>query len=346
MSRSAAWLLVLLLFGVFAGAVAFVLRARAESGKGMPPYSTFNQGRYRGAFEAGHVLRDAGFQTVPLTRPVQDTPAAGLLILVQPMEDDAPDPYANRPGARKNDPEAQAEAADARAMLGWVERGNTLLVLSKRTTAVHRELGVKPTPESFEAKYVPVQLDPDLDPSYGYGHGIRSLSVGSRSTLTERPGVLPLWRVDDGLGAAVVRRGQGRVILVADPSLATYDGLWATDGRSERRDDNLMFLVNVAAMYGRDKTVYFDEYHHGFQSGGGIWGYLHQQGQLWMLMPLALALGAGLWTWAVRLGPATPTPTTAEADAVDYASALARLYRQRDGGRRRLARTLAADLSP
>ena len=43
--------------------------------------------------------------------------------------------------------------------------------------------------------------------------------------------------------------------------------------------------------------------------------------------------------WAVRLGPAMPTPRTSETDAVDYASALARLYQQA-GARRRLARTL------
>src|SRR5207302_1296976 len=56
--------------------------------------------------------------------------------------------------------------------------------------------------------------------------------------------------------------------------------------------------------------------------------------------PLFLALGAWVWTWAVRLGPPAATPTTTEADAVDYASALARLYQQA-GARRRLARTLA-----
>ena len=90
----------------------------------------------------------------------------------------------------------------------------------------------------------------------------------------------------------------------------------------------------------RDGKVYFDEYHHGFQAGGGFWGYLRYHGQHLMLVPLLLAIGAALWMGAVRLGPATPTPRTSETDAVDYASALARLYQQA-GARRRLARTLA-----
>jgi hypothetical protein len=93
-------------------------------------------------------------------------------------------------------------------------------------------------------------------------------------------------------------------------------------------------------LHARDGKVYFDEYHHGFQSGGGFWGYLRYHGQHLLLAPLFLAIGAALWMWAVRLGPATPTPQTSETDAVDYASALARLYQQA-GARRRLARTLA-----
>ncbi len=152
---------------------------------------------------------------------------------------------------------------------------------------------------------------------------------------------MPLWSVGGRPGAMVVRHGEGRVILVADPSLATYNGLWdATTSPPTLRDDNVLFLVNVAAMNAEDGKVYFDEYHHGFQSGGGFWGYLRYHGEHLLLLPLFLAAGAGLWLWAVRLGPATPTPRTSETDAVDYASALARLYRQA-GARRRLARTLA-----
>ncbi len=194
-------------------------------------------------------------------------------------------------------------------------------------------------------KFISVALDPDLDPSFGYLRDIHTLSVGSRSTLPPRAGALPLWWIGNGQdrapGALVLRQGKGRVIVVADPSLATYSGLWdRKDGSATLRDDNVWFLVNVATLDARDGKVYFDEYHHGFQSGGGLWGYLRYHGQALLLAPLFLVVAAAVWTAAVRLGPATPTPHTSEADAVDYASALARLYRQA-GARRRLARTLA-----
>lgn len=331
MSRPLAWVLVVLLFGVFASAVGFVLRERAAAGKGMPPYSIYSHDARRGAAEAAYVLQRAGWTPVALTRRVQYTPARGLLILVQPEEEDDADEM------------GVVDDNDAVAMLHWVERGNTLLVLSKKATGIHRALNVVPTEDATAEKqqFVRVHLDPELRSSFGYLRDIHTLSVGGKSILPARAGALPLWSINDMPGALVLRRGQGRVILVAAPSLATYNGLWERkDDQETLRDDNVLFLVNAAMLHARDGKVYFDEYHHGFQSGGGFWGYLRYHGQHLLLVPLFLAIGAALWMWAVRLGPATPTPQTSETDAVDYASALARLYQQA-GARRRLARTLA-----
>jgi hypothetical protein len=332
MSRPLAWVLVVLSLGVFVAAAGYVLRVRADAGKGMPPYSIYSHDARRGAAEAAYVLRRAGWAPIALTRPVQYTQAAGLLVLVQPEEDE-----------ETQDEGGPVTDGDATAMLRWVEQGNTLLVLSKKATGVHRVLDLPPTEDATTEKqrFIKVALDSDLDSSSGYLRDIHSLSVGSESTLPTRAGSLPLWWVGDKPGAMVLRRGKGRVILVADPSPATYNGLWErNDGQETLRDDNVWFLVNVAAMDARDGKVYFDEYHHGFQSGGGLWGYLRYHGQHLLLLPLFLAVGAAVWMWAVRLGPAAPTPRTSEADAVDYASALARLYQQA-GARRRLARTLA-----
>jgi hypothetical protein len=332
MSRPLAWLLVVLLFGVFASAVGFVLRERAAAGKGMPPYSIYSHDARRGAAEAAYVLQRAGWTPVALTRPVQYTPARGLLILVQPEEDEDAE-----------DADGGVRDVDAAAMLHWVERGNTLLVLSKNATGVHRALNVTPTEDATGEKqqFVRVRLDTELGSSFGYLRDIHTLSAAGKSVLPAREGALPLWWVGGAPGALVLRRGEGRVILAAAPSLATYNGLWERKDEQETlRDDNVLFLVNVALLHARDGKVYFDEYHHGFQSGGGFWGYLRYHGQAVMLVPLFLALAAALWMSAVRLGPATPTPRTSETDAVDYASALARLYQQA-GARRRLARTLA-----
>jgi hypothetical protein len=60
------------------------------------------------------------------------------------------------------------------------------------------------------------------------------------------------------------------------------------------------------------------------------------------VLQLLLVAAVALWGAAVRLGPAVPSPPGGGADAVDYASAVARIYRGA-GARRLLARSLLRD---
>jgi hypothetical protein len=321
MTRFTCWILIVLLLGGFAAVTGYLLRERRLAGRDMPAYSVYSEAS-DGLGEAGQVLRRLGWTPVAVTRPMQSAQHRGLLILAEP------------PSGRLFGDDALSEN-DVRALLGWVEQGNTLWLLGRKNTALHRALHVtvledaKHNEDAFHAV--------DLDAAGGYTEGIAHLSVGSRATLQAPGGSLPLWWLGDQPGAVLLRHEKGHVLIVADARLLTREGLVRSDG--EPRDDNVVFLANVASMAARDGKVYFDEYHHGVRSGGGFWGYLEYHGErATPLLVLLLLLVAG-WTWAVRLGPAVPTPKTASADAVDYASALARLY-QKTGTRRLLARTL------
>jgi hypothetical protein len=325
MSRFAAWSLVLLLFAAFAGAAAYALRAGVTRGRGLPPYSVYAETR-DGLSEAAHALRGLGWSPVAVTRPIQHTPHRGLLVLVEPAG-----------GGLLVEAGGLVEG-EAAALLHWVEEGNTLLLASRGTTALHRavETLVVEPPREDDELFTPVDLGKG-SAATPYTEGMRRLSVRERGWLQARD-ALPLWEVEPGRpGAAVVGRGRGRVILVASPSLLTRQGLVLGD---DWRDDNLLFLVNVCALHARDGTVYFDEYHHGLHSGGGFWAYLGYHGRRLALGPLVLAVAVAVWSRAVRLGPAVPTPRPPSADAVEYASALGRIYR-RAGARRLLGRTLA-----
>jgi hypothetical protein len=316
MPRSAYWFLCLLLFGVFGVAVAYVLRERIAAGKGLPPFSVYND-EADGLREAYSVLKQLGYHPVPLTRPIQNTRHRGLLILVEPQKS----------GVMPGDSDALAEA-EAKSVLHWVEQGNTLLLSARHTTPLHRELHVAVTAPGEDVPESPAAAE--VAEAGGYTAQIDSLSSDRFTTLQAHDG-LPLWQVDGKTGAVLLRRGAGRVIVVADPTLLTARGLG--------RDDNVMFLVNVARLDSRDGVVYFDEYHHGFRSTGGFWGYLGYHGAQLALVPILLVVLAAAWHTMLRLGPATPTPPASQADAVDYASALARLY-QKAGARRLLGRAL------
>jgi hypothetical protein len=323
MMRFACWFAVVLLLDAFGVVTAHLLRERILAGRDMPAFSVYSEAD-DGLGEAAHVLRRLGWTPVAVTRPVQPSQQSGLLILTEPP----------RRGLFGGDGDSVSEG-DARALVRWVEQGNTLLLMSGKNTPVHQALGVivnegdRRNEDSFTAV--------DLGAAGGYTEGIERLSVGSRATLRTHGGGLPLWWLGDRAGAVLLRRKRGRVLVVADPRLLTREGLVRSDG--EPRDDNVVFLANVAAREARGGKVYFDEYHHGLHSGGGFWSYLGYHGERATPILVLAVLAVAGWTWAVRLGPAVPAPSPSGADAVDYASALARLY-QRTGARRLLARTL------
>src|SRR5437868_3193300 len=127
MTRLWSWLLVLLLLGAFVGAVAYALAARAAAGRGMPEHSVYSEGP-DGLAEAARFLRRAGWEPVAVTRPVQSARYRGLLILVEPG---APSMLGTDYGL----PEG-----DARALLHWVEAGNTLLYCGRHASGLHRVL--------------------------------------------------------------------------------------------------------------------------------------------------------------------------------------------------------------
>jgi hypothetical protein len=169
----------------------------------------------------------------------------------------------------------------------------------------------------------------------GYTDRIDHLLVRGNDSVEASAG-LPIWWLGDRPGALLLRHGKGRALLVADPSLLTLPGLRRGNA------DNALFTVNVVAMHARDRRVYFDEYHHGLRSGGGFWGYLHYHDEEWALGAVVLAATIATWSVAVRLGKPEPRLLGSRADAVDYASAVSRIY-QRASARHLLAQALGRD---
>ncbi len=316
MSRLVPWLLAAVLLGVFVAAAGYALWSRVAAGKDLPAFSIYSE-EAEGLASAGRFFRDAGWEPVALTRPVQPTRHRGLLILAEPLLT-SPIP------GQEDLPEG-----DVAVLLRWVEEGNTLLLCGRRLTALHRRLGADVSGD--EAANAANVVTVELGDAGRLTEGVQRLVVEGRGTVSA-PAGLPLWWVGPEPGAVLVRHGKGRVLVLADPSLLTRRGL--------RREDNPVFLYNLAALYARGGQVYFDEYHHGLRSSGGFWGYLQYHDQQWTLLPILVVVALAGWRLAVRLGPAVPTPRPAHADAVDYASAVARIY-QRAGARRLMGRVVA-----
>jgi hypothetical protein len=327
MRRSRYWLLVLLLFVLLGAAAYYALRSRLDAGKGLPEYSVFSD-EENGLATAAQVLRGMGFRPVALTRPIQHTLHQGVLIMVEPQESSL---FGTVPGLGET---------DAEGLLAWVAKGNTLVLFTRTANPIHQKLGVGLLPDATpadeekklyfaEAEEIGGLTEPVDDRTVP----VHALGVEGKDLVQGGAGV-PLWYVGEQPGAWLVPHGEGQVLLIADPSLWTHRGLV--------RRDNVLLLYNLARVTSPDGRVFFDEYHHGIRSGGGYWDYLRYRHLHWLVLQLLAVIGVAVWAVGVRLGPARATPPPAHDDAVDYASAVARIY-QRAGVQHLVAHHLARD---
>lgn len=318
--RSLPLAVVAICLGSFAWVAIRALQAQAVTGREMPAYSVFSTTEH-GLADAFEVVRRFGYEPLALTVPVQAARRRGVLFVVEPGEESMP----GAPGLPLSD-------ADANAMLRWVAKGNTLVLCSRQTTAMHTALKAQ-AEQDAGAFHAGILTDAEVERTTGYTHGIDRLTVEGRDTIRAETG-LPLWWVQDQPGALLFNHGRGRVLLVADPSLLTRAGL--------SRADNGLFLYNVCRLDAIDGAVLFDEFHHGLGSEVGFWTYLHDRGLHWVLLPIAIVAAVGCWAGAVRLGPAKLPRPLHQTDAVDYASAVGRIH-ERAGVRRILARIAVRD---
>jgi hypothetical protein len=281
-----------------------MLYQRAYAGLGLPDYSVYSSGP-DGLAQAAQVLRRLGWQPVAMTRPIQQTHHRGLLILVEPRE----------PGLHIGPAEPMTDV-DVDALLSWVEHGNTLLLATTHQSRLLEKLDVF-IDDRGDSGDVVLWAAPGAVGEYTAR--VERIGLECIASVSAH-GAVPLWWLSNQPAAVLVRHGQGRVLVVSDPSLLTHRGL--------RREDNVIFLYNVAALDAKDGRVYFDEYHHGIRASGGYWNYLRYHNQHWVVVQLLLLAGAGAWAVGRRLGPPVPMPVTKQADGVDYASSVARIYQK------------------
>jgi hypothetical protein len=283
-----------------------VLRDRASGGHGLPPYSVYSDGP-DGFAQAADLFRKLGWQPVAVTRPIQQTRHRGLLILAEPTSRLA-----------ELGMEPTLSDVDADGLLEWVGQGNTLLLAGAANNRVLDKLGLFVI-DSKERSEAILKVAPGAVGEYTAR--VSYIAVEQPATVGGGKGV-PLWWLGERPGAIVVQQGKGRVLVLPDPSPLTHRGLL--------RQDNAVFLYNLAALDAEEGRVYFDEYHHGIRSGGGYWSYLRYHGQEWVLIQILAVAVMAFWAVGRRLGTAVPMPVTKKADAVDYASSVARIYEKAD----------------
>lgn len=115
---------------------------------------------------------------------------------------------------------------------------------------------------------------------------------------------------------AVVKRGEGEIVVLSDPRL------WSN--RLLALADNSVLAAKLLTPNG--EPVVFDEFYHGLSVRGNILYLFTLPG--FSAIALTLLLGIGVWAWrsAVFLGPPLPDPVRSRRDVREYVDAMAHFF--------------------
>ncbi len=225
-------------------------------------------------------------------------------------------------------------SAESAALFAWVAHGGRLVLVgtdlpslgglataASSTDGVVTGAGPGPGGTDFVAPIMPAP----------FADGVATLTVGPGRILADGPDWVTHFK--DMRGQVVISRaaGAGEVVWLADPHPIANAGIGQAD--------NARFATILAA---RGGTVYFDEYHHGYVSGGGLWDRLGDGGRVAVLLAAA-ALVVALFSAARRLGPPVPELAPPAAHTTEWLGPLAELFRKA-GARADALRTLAEGL--
>jgi hypothetical protein len=168
-------------------------------------------------------------------------------------------------------PARPLSAAEADHLERWLGAGGQLILLSAngwplrqrvRSNAPERSPAADEAEQSetFLSRYAPslrwtnpgkINVAPAAGPSLPAG----KITLGWQRSFADTSGARVAASAGNAAIAVEIPVGQGRIIAIADPAMASNAAL--------RRSDNAVWLVSVAAGW-RNGSILFDEYHHGF----------------------------------------------------------------------------------
>jgi hypothetical protein len=270
------------------------------------------------------------------------------------------------------EPQVQIQPQEWRTIRRWVERGNLLILYSDSGRLFAPDRAIANTGSASPLSATPVQPVPIAVGATTHviqsGTRLSMESWGPESSSTPPPNPLP--ETERGSRRRVGADSVAPVIpLYADGSLPVLgysrwgDGVvilscspWSVSNEGITRGDNLSLFLNLVDLYGagKQRPIYFDEYHLEGGRGGGAWSLVPPVARIgvWQVVGALLLL---VFALSRRFGPMLPTEIGVRRARTEYLTAMTSLFRRaralelaagklRDETQRDLARALG--LSP
>jgi hypothetical protein len=232
----------------------------------------------------------------------------------------------------------QPSDGDTARLRDWVSAGGTLIIAAQEENALHGIAGIKPVPTGRSGRRYETRVQATMLTA-----GVRSVRVDAARMLETLPDDAVPELGDPSAPVMASRRvGRGMAVVLADEYALSNQGLPAADDLALALD-----LSGAGGAYQSPVRVLFDEYHHGYASGGGAWEKLPAGVRLSVI---ELMLAAVLMVAAAgrRLGTPRPFVALARTSPMEYVRSLAVLLGKAGASRRAgevLVRSLERDIS-
>lgn len=187
---------------------------------------------------------------------------------------------------------------DVKRLLRWVKDGNTVVIFSRSRPEIAEELGLRyPSkgnpPDTKESEKLEREMSPPsqrvsetvsvVDPRFATSDELVLVDPVPFESSEGDSAWQPMLENDRGTFGWSRRHGSGEVIVIGSPTLPLNG--WLREG------GNLEFLLHLTA----GKTIYLDEWAHGFGSGGTIVGLLRDFGLTPLLFQMVFVVGLFAW---------------------------------------------------
>lgn len=212
-------------------------------------------------------------------------------------------------------PALPVSETDSERLLEWVREGNTLLLVPDgQETQLTDALRIKLRKRQLLKKNIKPKMATDITA------GINELTIQSGNRIrTTRKDAVRHFRDKAGVVVISLPEGAGTAIVLSDPYLMSNSGL--------QEGDNLNLLVNILLSYAGDtETVYFDEYHHGFEKRQTVLHLLKGTSLGWALVQVAVAVIMLMYSRGRRFGGPKPALKETHRSSTEYVTSLANIY--------------------
>jgi hypothetical protein len=274
--------------------------------KSYPDFSTYNADK--GGTKAFYLLLER--LKYPVSRFNQITPehGRGLMVMI----------------------EAEViSKKEADQLVAWVKRGNNLFIINSKADELSKSLklswtdsdGKKDEDETEEGKPKTKNLRVKADEKYFRDVNSLMLTEGNRLE-PKAPDVEASYEDEFGTYLMVLKKGQGRILYLADSAMVTNSQI--------KGQDNGVFLINIIndnLMRNNQSQLWFNEWVHGYTPNTELREIL-----TWPIRLVVIQLLIGVIIlfhyWGRRFSKPVPIPRESPGITGDIVSSLANIYRQ------------------